>query len=216
MKKYIAAWVSLLPQNSISRAFGWVAGRRNPKLVVKAGTWLMPHLFGIDLKEADIPEGGYTSMDQLFTRQLKHGARRIDPDEKSIISPVDGTQGPLGPIEKDTAIQAKGISYTIGRLLDSENDGEAFEDGFFSTYYLSPRDYHRIHSPVAGQVVRSVYIPGGLLPVFKESTELHADLFVRNERLISYVQTKTGMVAVVKIGATAVGKISLSSKMIWK
>lgn len=211
MKRMIARWVARLPANSMSRAVGVVTEIDHPRLAVRAASWAFARAAGIDLAEAEIPAGGFTSMDALFTRRLRHGARRIDPEANSVVSPVDGTTGESGVIDGHTAIQAKGVPYRVDRLLDSTLDGKRFAGGAFATYYLSPRDYHRIHAPVAGTVERCVVIPGGLLPVFPESCEMHPDLFIRNERVVTYLRHKTaGQVAVVKIGATAVGKITVS------
>jgi phosphatidylserine decarboxylase len=123
---------------------------------------------------------------------------------------VDGAYGQCGTLNGQMAVQAKGVTYPVNRLLGDDALGERFRDGTFATFYLCPADYHHIHSPIAGEVIKAIHIPGGLLPVFKESTEVHTDLFVRNERLISLLKTEVGLVAVVKIGATSVGKITLA------
>ena len=106
------------------------------------------------------------------------------------MSPVDGTVGASGMIFDGQAFQVKGRSYSLARLLGSEDEAKRYEGGDFVTIYLSPRDYHRIHSPVSGVVSEAVLIPGALMPVFPEAGEKVDELFARNERLISYVDTK--------------------------
>jgi phosphatidylserine decarboxylase len=107
----------------------------------------------------------------------------------------------------------KGRTYTVDELLGGEEKGRPFHDGYFMTIYLSPRHYHRIHSPVAGEVVRWHHIPGQLFPVNPPSVRSVDRLFAINERMISYVRMGgpgSPEVAVVKVGAIGVGRIALS------
>ncbi len=210
MKRQLAIWVAHLPHNSLSRLVGWFASIKRPRLFAKFYCFMAKKLLHINTEEAVIPPGGYASVNALFTRTLKEGARPIDAAADAIVSPVDGAFGQCGQLDGLMAVQAKGVTYPVNRLLGDDTLGERFRDGTFATLYLCPADYHHIHSPLDGEVLKAIHIPGGLLPVFKESTEVHTDLFVRNERLISLLNTASGLVAVVKIGATSVGKITLA------
>ena len=203
--------VERLPQAVISRAWGWVARRRHPRLGVEALKRTFVAATGIDLSEAQETMKDYECLEDLFVRRLRPGTRRVEPDSTAVVSPVDGTVGACGIGENDTLFQVKGRSYQLSRLLDDAENARRFEGGPYATFYLSPRDYHRIHAPVSGVVREARVVPGGLLPVFPEALEKIDELFARNERLITYIDTThAGRVAVVKVGATLVGRISLS------
>lgn len=203
--------VERLPQAVISRAWGWMARRRRPR----AGVSVLKRVFvaatGIDLTESRDSIDDFECLEDLFVRRLRPGTRRVEPDSSAVVSPVDGLVGACGTVEDDTLLQVKGRSYRLSRLLDDEENAARFEGGPYATFYLSPRDYHRIHAPVSGVVQEARVVPGGLLPVFPEALEKVDELFARNERIITYIDTShAGRVAVVKVGATLVGRISLA------
>jgi phosphatidylserine decarboxylase len=104
-------------------------------------------------------------------------------------------------------LQAKGRDYSVAALLDDPMEARAFEGGPYVTLYLSPRDYHRIHAPVSGGIEGYAYIPGKLFPVNPPSVRTVPNLFCVNERLVTYLRSPVGRVAVVKVGATCVGRI---------
>jgi phosphatidylserine decarboxylase len=143
--------------------------------------------YNINLDEAEHPLGSYASLQAFFTRRLRPGAR---PQEVLIPgamnSPVDGRILACGRIEADTAIQAKGMTYLISELL--KRDTPAFAGGHFLTLHLSPREYHRIHVPMAGQVVSVAHVEGELWPVYEASAQHVPRLYVRNRRAIWLAQ----------------------------
>jgi phosphatidylserine decarboxylase len=166
---------------------------------------------GINMAEASADMQHYETLEDLFVRQLKTGVRRIDPAPEVIVSPVDGTVGAAGTVKDGTLLQVKGRTYDLGTLLGDAADAARYEGGAFMTVYLSPQDYHRIHAPVAGHVSDAHVIPGGLLPVFAEAVDKIDGLFARNERIVTYIDTPhAGRLAVVKVGATLVGRITLA------
>ena len=203
--------VERLPQAAISRAWGWIARRRYPKVGVDALKRVFVAATGIDLTEAQEDIGDFDCLEDLFVRRLRPGVRRVEPDASAVVSPVDAMIGACGRVQDDTLFQVKGRSYRLSRLLDDAENAKRFEGGPYATFYLSPRDYHRIHAPVSGVVKEARVVPGGLLPVFPEALEKVDELFARNERIITYIDTThAGRIAVVKVGATLVGRISLS------
>lgn len=209
-REWVVDVVARLPQGMVSRAWGWLARRRHPR----AGVALLKRGFvaatGIDLREAADPIGAYPTLEDLFIRPLKAGARRIDPEPRAVVSPVDGTVGACGVVKDGAALQIKGRNYSVAKLLGSAADAERFEGGHYLTFYLSPKDYHRVHAPLAGTVQRARLIPGALMPVFHESLLKVDELFARNERLITFLRHESaGHFAVVKVGATLVGRISV-------
>lgn len=210
MKNLVVDVVQRLPQGALSRAWGWLARVERPRLFVSAFKRGFVFATGVDMDEAAEPVASYRTLEDLFVRRLRNGARRIDSDPHAFVSPVDGTLGCMGQINDGKALQAKGRDYDIGELLGDDAAAQRFQGGTFLTIYLAPHNYHRIHSPLAGTISEAVVIPGGLMPVFEASVRRVEALFARNERLITYVDSpKNGRVAIVKVGATLVGRISV-------
>lgn len=202
----------LLPKNAVSRAFGVVAEIPLPPGVRNAVNHGFARYAGIDVSECEVPPGDYGSLNAFFTRRLREGARSVATTaDTDMVSPCDGRLDQFGEIRKNTLVQAKGRTYRLVDLLDSGRDAARFEGGKFATIYLSPRDYHRVHSPVHGDVTRLGYVPGQLFPVNPFAVANVERLFVVNERLTTYLETKElGPVAVCMVGATCVGKITLA------
>jgi phosphatidylserine decarboxylase len=199
----------LLPKGFISRVFGYMSLIYFPSAIMKRIITWYSTKYGVNLDEAEIPSGGFKNLNSFFTRKLKKDARKIDAAEKTITSPTDSRVDRFGDIKKDIILQAKGIDYSLYELIPSA-EAEKFVDGKYITLYLSPGDYHRIHSPVTGQITGFFNIPGKLYTVQDFMVKGFKGLFSVNERLITYIQTSKGVVAVCKIGAMNVGKISLS------
>ncbi|MBI5512010.1 MAG: phosphatidylserine decarboxylase [Deltaproteobacteria bacterium] len=200
-----------LPQGALSRLWGRLARQRRPRLGVAALKRLFVAAAGIDMGEAEHGIGDYDTLEDLFVRRLRPGARRIALDPTAFISPVDGRVGACGKIEGGTLLQVKGRRYRLERLLGDAAAAARFAGGSFVTLYLSPADYHRVHAPVSGEVRAATVIPGRLLPVFPEAVDQVDELFAKNERLITYIDNPdVGTVAVVKVGATLVGRVTVS------
>lgn len=199
-----------MPKNLLSRGFGWLARRRRPRFLVRPFMRWFAGRFGIDLKEAEHPFEEYDCLLALFTRRLRPGLRPVADDPDAVVSPVDARVGQHGRIEEGTLYQAKGMDYQLRDLLGSEAAAAVFEGGAYLTLYLSPRDYHRIHSPAAGEVTRTLYEPGTLWPVNPPAVQAIASLFAVNERATAWLETSSGPIAVVMVGATNVGSIRLA------
>ena len=201
----------LLPQHLLSRMMHALAGSRiRPlkNLVIRSFLRLYP----INLAEAVQSDPyGYESFNAFFTRALKPAARPVDPAPEAVISPVDGSVSQAGRIEQDMLLQAKGIHYPIGELLGGGDDlARQFEGGSFATLYLAPFNYHRIHMPLAGTLLRARHVPGDLFSVNAATAANVPGLFARNERVACIFDTAVGPMAVVLVGALFVGSISLS------
>lgn len=204
--------LDVLPKNLVSRAFGVISEIELPPAARQVVNSTFASFAGVDLSESERGPGHYSSLNAFFTRRLKPGARPIatkDPDE--MVSPVDGRITQFGRIVDDTMIQAKGKRYTLTELLDSAREAQLFRGGSYATIYLSPKDYHRIHSPAKGRLEKVSYIPGHLWPVNPLSVKSVERLFAINERLITFLtDTNMDRMAVIKVGATCVGRIGLS------
>jgi len=166
-------------------------------------------LFAVDMSEAvDTDPYHYASFNDFFTRALRPETRPIDADPRSIASPVDGAVSECGTIVRDRLIQAKGRDYTLGELLAHQPWAARFEQGVFATVYLAPFNYHRIHMPLSGTLVDTVFVPGRLFSV-NAATALHVPrLFARNERVLTLFESDFGWFAVVLVGALNVGSIA--------
>jgi len=202
-------FMKLLPKNAASRVFGAVTRLRIPVLSKLARNLFASH-YKLNMVESEFPLKYYANIGELFIRKLKPGMRPIADTE--IVSPVDGVLSQTATFdEKQELIQAKGKTYTLKDLLRDEEMAKRFEGGAFATIYLAPFNYHRIHSPVKGQVLDASYCPGTLWPVNVGSVERVEGLFCINERLTSHIRLEDGSeVLVVKVGATNVGRIGLA------
>lgn len=212
MDELVIDFLERVPKNLVSRGVGAVAEVPLPGPLQTAVNETFATAAGIDRDEARRSPDGYATLNALFTRRLRSDVRSIEArDERTVVSPVDGRLSKFGPIHDETLIQAKGREYRLLDLLDSGRHAAEFEEGTYATLYLSPQDYHRVHSPLRGEVTEVSYIPGELFPVFPMAVENVDELFCINERLISFLEVDgVGTAAVVMVGATCVGRMSLS------
>ena len=165
-------------------------------------------IFGVNLNEVENPISTYTSINKFFTRGLKKDCRTIDPLDTSLTSPVDGKTLIFDNFKNNTLIQAKGINFSVNDLL-SHDLSSHFQDGQFITVYLSPKDCHRIFSPCDGEIIGYSYVPGALYPVRSPYIENLDGLYIKNERVTTFIQTPFGKIALVKVAAMNVSSISL-------
>ena len=198
-----------LLQYRLSRIVGWLADRQWGLLTRWAIKFFIRY-YRIDMREAERPNiRCYPSFNSFFTRYLRTNSRPLTEDSNAIISPVDGIISEVGQLDGDQIVQAKNHFYTVVDLLGGdENHASLFLDGYFFTTYLAPRNYHRIHTPIDGQLKAMVHIPGRLFSVNITSVRTIPRLFARNERVVCLFETKVGPMAVVMVGAMLVGSIS--------
>jgi len=150
----------------------------------------------------------YEHFNAFFTRALKADARPLARDEQTLCSPVDGTVSQLGRIDGNRIFQAKGRDYSLIELLGGDKArAEPFRNGSFATLYLSPRDYHRIHMPLTGQLREMVHIPGKLFSVSPLTTRMVPNLFARNERVVCIFDSSIGPLGLILVGAINVASI---------
>ena len=209
--KLVAQAVRVLPRKGLSRGLGWLSAARAPRPVVDAAVGAFVRAYGVDLSEVDLPDGGFRTFDEFFTRRLRDGARVVDPDPKALVSPADGTLEDLGRIRDGGELTVKGQAYDVASLLGDPDEARAYEGGQYFIVYLSPRDYHRVHAPTCGAVQLVRYVPGTLFPVNRIGTDNIRQLFARNERLAIVQESAVhGRVTTIMVGAIGVGRIGLS------
>ena len=207
------AFISLLklvPKAALSKAVGVATRLPVPSFLHHRAAHVFVKAYGVDLTDAELAIEGYPNFGAFFTRTLKPGTRPIAEGDDVVVSPVDGKIYAAACSTDGRLFQAKGRQYSLAQLLDDNVDGRAFEGGCYTTIYLAPRDYHRIHAPLGGEIEGFTYIPGELWPVNPPSVRCVPNLFAVNERLITFLKTPLGRVAVVKVGATCVGRIRAS------
>ncbi|MCW8871602.1 MAG: archaetidylserine decarboxylase [Xanthomonadales bacterium] len=207
IEKLFAGLQYLLPHRLLSRlvhAFMRIrlAPVKNLQIAIVGG------LAGVDWSEARLQDAAdFATFNDFFTRELADGLRPLDPDPQALVSPSDGRISQCGRITTDRIIQAKGHHYGIRALLANDPACAEFNNGFFHTIYLSPRDYHRVHMPVGGKLLRTIHVPGRLFSVSPATVRHVPNLFARNERVISVFETTHGPMALVLVGAMLVSSI---------
>lgn len=197
----------LFPKQALTSFAGWVAGKERGAVT----TWIIRRFvakYDVNMEEAlDSDITSYPSFNEFFTRALKPGARPLA--KADLVSPVDGAISQFGPIEGDQIFQAKNHSYSTTALVGGDATLAAqFEHGSFATLYLSPRDYHRIHMPCDGRLLRMIYVPGDLFSVNPTTARGVPGLFARNERVVCLFETAKGPFVLVLVGATIVGSMA--------
>ncbi len=214
LRRGLLAALRLLPKNAMSRAAGRIASIAWPGPIQRAEIRLFARLAGVDLEEARDDVSDFATLQQFFTRALRDGARPLEGDEDVLVSPCDGAWGEAGRIEAGTLLQLKGRRYRVADLLGHAGWAAAYDGGCYATFYLSPRDYHRFHTPAAGSITRLDYLPGALWPV--NSIGLHGvdGLFARNERICAELLPSGSPIGagivMVAVGATMVGSVRLA------
>jgi phosphatidylserine decarboxylase len=172
-------------------------------------------LYEVNLGEAErVRPAQYASFNDFFTRALKAGARPIDADPRAIVSPCDGAVSQIGELDGDrllqSTVEAKRHTYTLEALFADPLLAQPYVGGSFACIYLAPRDYHRVHMPLAGRLRGALHVPGALYSVNTTTARYVPGLFARNERLVLSFDTTAGPLAVILVGALNVGSMSLA------
>ena len=196
----------IIPQHALSRLVGWFASTKI-EFIKNMFIKNFAKKFGINMSEAKIEDlEAFESFNDFFTRELKDGARPIA--DTKLVSPADGAVSQLGKIELGRVFQAKGRDFSVTELLGGDSDrAEPYLNGDFTTIYLSPKDYHRVHMPCAGTLKETIYVPGDLFSVNPATAQGVDGLFARNERLVCMFETEHGPMAMVLVGAMIVAGI---------
>jgi phosphatidylserine decarboxylase len=197
----------LLPKQALTVLAGKFANARAGGLTTGVIRWFVGR-YGVNMGEAANPDiASYASFNEFFTRPLKSGARPLA--QADFICPVDGAISQFGAIERDQIFQAKGHSYSTTALVGGDGElAQQFESGSFATLYLSPKDYHRIHMPCDGRLLRMIHVPGDLFSVNPVTARGVPGLFARNERVVCVFDSTHGPFVLVLVGATIVGSMA--------
>jgi len=193
--------------NLLSQYFGKFAKKQFPSFIQNVINGAYVKFLGLNMSEFKKPKF-YKSLNDLFTRELEID-RKIDRTENVIISPTDSLITECGQLENDTALQIKGMEYSVEELLTyyCSSNFERIQNGSFMNFYLSPKDYHRYHSPVDFKLNKLIHVPGKLYPVNIKYLNKELDLFVQNERVILECENNGKLFYMVFVGALNVGQM---------
>lgn len=207
-KQLFIGFQYLVPQHALSRAAGWLANTRIRWIKNPFTRWFVKR-YNINMEEAlETNPCNYLTFNDFFTRALKPGVRPVCTQEGAIVSPADGAISQIGDIKQGRIFQAKGQDYSLLELIGGDARLAAeFEDGKFAVVYLSPKDYHRVHLPLAGTLKSMTHVPGELFSVNDTTAENVPRLFARNERVVCIFATAAGPMAVILVGAMIVASI---------
>lgn len=200
--------VKLLPRKRLSKFVGNWAFTKFPKSLQIRINYAYARFFKINLNETEFPYYDYNSLGEFFIRRLKPSARPLATT--MMVHPCDAQIVQHGAIQTMTLIQAKGKDFALDKLIQVPDAKEKYDSGYFITYYLSPKDYHRVHSPVSGFITQIQYCTGDLWPVNNWALQSIHQLYSENERIYVEIATENGPVGVVFVGATNVGSIVLN------
>jgi phosphatidylserine decarboxylase len=196
-----------LPKRALTTLAGKAASARGGALTTAFVRWFVRH-YGVDMNEAAQPDiAAYPTFNEFFTRALKPGARPLASSD--LVCPVDGAISRFGAMDGNRILQAKNHHYlSVALVGGDETLATRFDHGSFATLYLAPRDYHRIHMPCDGTLVRMIHVPGELFSVNPPTARGIPGLFARNERVVCVFESARGPFVMVLVGATIVGSVA--------
>jgi len=206
--RLFALLLYVLPHQLLSRLWWSVVRCRWRPLKNSLISWVISH-YQVDIDEAESTDrNDYEHLNAFFVRALRPGVRLLADDPYALLAPADGVVSQYGAIEAGRLLQAKGQDFSAVDLLGGDSELAAeFDQGEFCTVYLSPRDYHRVHMPLAGQLRRMIHIPGRLFSVQDATARAVPNLYARNERVVAIFDTPAGPLAQVLVGAIFVSSI---------
>jgi phosphatidylserine decarboxylase len=196
-----------IPRRWLTLFMGWVSRIEHPWVcALGMGLW---RLFG-DLELHDAKQTRFRSLHECFTRELKPGARLVDPDATVLTSPCDAIVGATGRVHQGSVLQAKGFPYPLVDLLGDESLVRYYEGGLYATLRLTSGMYHRFHSPGECSVERVTYFSGDTWNVNPIALKRVQRLFCKNERAAIACRLPSGeLITLVPVAAILVASIRL-------
>ena len=188
----------------------WIATRLKRFAESDVSRHLIPSfakVYDIAVEEAEQPLAAYPSLHAFFTRHLKPGARTIDESSDTLVSPCDGKLSVIESISEDSRFEVKGQSYTLAELLGSQQEARRYAGGTVVVLYLSPRDYHRVHTPLSGRVLSHYELGDRLAPVNEIGLTETVRPLSRNYRRVTRFDSPAGTYEHIMVGALNVNTI---------
>jgi len=200
-----------IPRITLTRFMGWWSQIQHP-WVVRSSMAVWRLFTDLDLRDAK--QQTFNSLHACFTRELRPGARSVDPDPALMTSPCDAIVGACGPVELGQAFQAKGFPYQLQTLLGSSDRCQHWpailEGGTYLTLRLTSSMYHRFHAPHNVQLQHVTYISGDTWNVNPVALKRVQELFCKNERAVLHMQTQEGLpFLIVPVAAVLVASMRL-------
>ena len=195
-----------VPRTALTHFMGWFSGLRSPALTrISIFIW---RLF-TELDLSDARKSHFSSLHECFTRELKPGARTVDPDPAVLVSPSDGIVGACGTVTKGQVFQAKGFAYDLKDLMGNAEEPCTFEGGSYVTLRLTSAMYHRFHAPHDATIRHLRYISGDTWNVNPIALRRVERLFCRNERAVLHTRLARGGhdIALVPVAAILVASM---------
>ncbi len=186
---------------------GWLMDRRLPGFLRAFGVRTFARIVGADLNEARLRPGDYPSLGAFFVRELKTGARVFPDEPAGFGSPADGRLISAERITADTLLQAKGQPYSAAELLGPCGEGVDLGGALALNVYLSPSDYHRVHSPLSARLAAASWLGAARYSVAPKETARRPRVFVSNERVALRLEDDAGPCFLVLVGALNVGRM---------
>jgi phosphatidylserine decarboxylase len=200
--------LKLLPARAMGRIVYRLSRIEQPWLKNRFIKWFS-WFYRVNTHEAEkvVPDD-YRSFNEFFTRKLKPGSRPVDERPDSLICPADGTVAQIGQAQGEEMLQAKGMTFSATDLLGDAGMAAQLNNCAFTTIYLAPYNYHRLHMPLDGRLEQTVFIPGLLYSVNAATTAAVSNLYALNERLVCLFSSPHGPFAMTLVGAMNVASIS--------
>ena len=195
--------IDLLNRKSISQLLAIFSKSKISRFFIP----IYSKVYQLNLLEMEKPLKEYKTIHDLFTRKLQKGARLIDENPLSVISPVDAILQEYGIIDDHHCIKVKGKDYFITEMLGGTEKVQKYRNGTYMIFYLSPSHYHRIHSPVSGRISNQWSIGTKSYPVNHFGLKYGKSPLAKNYRMITELEYNEGTVAVVKVGAMYINSI---------
>jgi len=189
--------------NSYSRIAGKISNAKRPKWFVKLIIKIFSKKYRIQIKEYTIPNDGFKSFNDFFTRHIKPELRPIG---SGIVSPNDGNIYDFGAVTNERKIFVKQNFFSVSELIKNKHTN--FNS--FAVFYLSPANYHRVHAPFDMKITQILNIPGTLKSVREKTIKKTQELYCRNERIVINGESEYGEFSFILVGALMVGKTKLS------
>ncbi|MEN8222837.1 MAG: archaetidylserine decarboxylase [Acidobacteriota bacterium] len=207
MNSLIRSLLYIISFPVFSRIYGRLTRIKSPKFFARFIIDFFVNTYDISMENYEGETGDYDSLSSIFIRKLDPEKRSLIPDQKHLLSPADGVVSSMELTDSDNVIQAKGIDYSLSEFLNADLDFS--KKWYVTTIYLSPRDYHRYHFPVKGEVTGYCHMKGHIYPVNNLGLKNIKKLFIRNERIVLKMRSGKDPVYIAAVGATFVGSIKM-------
>lgn len=168
-------------------------------------------VYDISVKEIEQPLTSFRSLSDFFIRDIHPSRRPIDRDPSAIVSPVDGYVQSFGDITADRRFEVKGKTYSFEELTSSKTEGSNYGGGKFIILYLSPAQYHRFHSPSAGEGERVAELGRRSLPVNRNGWKYGGRLLSLNHRVVFRIRRRSASMMMIAVGALNVNSVIQSN-----